>query len=65
MISLGWIESVDWIENAVKVDITVEMVKNGPEYDPSQSINRACETVLHDYYGRPEYWRDKDPHPAP
>ncbi|MCF8129711.1 MAG: PRC-barrel domain containing protein [Deltaproteobacteria bacterium] len=65
LISLGWIESVDWLEKAVKVDLNVEMVKNSPEYDPSEPINREYETVLYDYYGRPQYWQDEDPYPLP
>jgi hypothetical protein len=65
LISLGWIESVDWLENAVTVDLNVEMVKNSPEYDPSEPVNREYETVLYDFYGRPQYWRDKSPYPAP
>ncbi len=65
LISLGWIESVDWLESAVTVDLNVEMVKNSPEYDPSEPINREYETVLYDFYGRPQYWRDENPDSTP
>lgn len=65
LISLGWVTSVDWFENAVTVDLGVEMVKSSPKYDPSKPINREYETVLYDYYGRPRYWDDEDPYPLP
>ena len=65
LISLGWVDSVDWLEKAVNVDLTVEMVKNSPEYDPSKPINREYETVLYDYYGRPQYWQGEYPYPGP
>lgn len=56
LISLDWIESVSWLENEVKVDVTSEAIKNSPEFDPSQPVNREYEIVLYDYYGRPKYW---------
>ena len=51
-----WINSIDWAENRVKVDLTTEAVKNSPEYDPSAPVNREYEERLYDFYGRPKYW---------
>jgi len=56
LISVEWIESVSWLENEVQVDVASEAIKNSPEFDPSQPVNREYEMVLYDYYGRPKYW---------
>lgn len=51
-----WIDSMDWPENKVEVDLTVEQIRQGPKYDPAAPINRAYEVKLYDFYGRPKYW---------
>ena len=56
LVSPTWIGSVDWLENKVKVDLTVEQIKQAPEYDPAAPVNRAYEVKLYDFYGRPKYW---------
>lgn len=56
LISPDWINFVDWSQRSVGVDMTREAVKNSPEYDPAQPVNRAYEVRLYDFYGRPYYW---------
>lgn len=56
LVSPGWIEEISWPENEVSAALTVEAIKGGPEYDPSQPVNREYEIRLYDYYGRPKYW---------
>jgi hypothetical protein len=56
LLSPDWIRSVDWPGKKVVVDVIRERVKNAPEYDPSEPVNREHEVVLYDYYGRPHYW---------
>ena len=51
-----WINSVDWAENRVNIDLATEVVKNSPEYDPSAPVNHEYEVRLYDFYGRPKYW---------
>ena len=51
-----WSEQVNWAERRVHVDMTCEMVKNSPEFDPSAPVNREYEVRLYDFYGRPKYW---------
>jgi hypothetical protein len=58
LIAQRWIESVDWANSKLAVDLTTEQVKQSPEFDPSIPINRDYEMVLFDYYGRPKYWID-------
>jgi sporulation protein YlmC with PRC-barrel domain len=56
LVSPTWIDSVDWLENRVGMDLTVDQIKQGPEYDPSEPINPTYEVRLYDFYGRPKYW---------
>jgi len=56
LVAPDWIDSVDWLEKQVSVDLTKEQVKNSPEYDPAAPVNREYEMQLYDFYGRPKYW---------
>jgi hypothetical protein len=56
LISPDWINSIDWLEREVAVDLNVEEIKESPEYDPSAPVNREYEARLYDFYGRPKYW---------
>jgi hypothetical protein len=56
LLTPAWIDSVDWGNNKVSVDLTREQVKDSPEYDPSAPVNREYEVRLYDFYGRPKYW---------
>lgn len=57
LIAPFWIDAINWDENEVKVNLTIEMVKNSPELDISKPINRQYETELFDYYSKPVYWK--------
>jgi len=57
LVSPGWIERVSWADRKVYVELTREIIKESPEYDPSAPVNRRYEERLYDYYGRPRYWR--------
>lgn len=56
LISPWWIEKVSWGDAKVYVDLTRELIKDSPEFDPSQPVNRKYEERLYDFYGRPKYW---------
>ncbi len=56
LVSLQWVEDVDWEQKLVTVDLQRETVENSPEFDPSEPVNREYELMLYDYYGKPQYW---------
>jgi hypothetical protein len=56
LVAPTWVDSVDWGESKVFMDLTSDQVKDSPEFDPSLPVNRGYEKVLYDYYGRPRYW---------
>ncbi len=56
LISPEWISRIDWIYADVEVSLSMDTIKNAPEFNPSEPINREYEKRLHDFYGRPRYW---------
>ena len=59
LVSPEWIKRVDWAKSKVFVNMDRETIKNGPEYDPAEPVNRTYEIQLYDYYGRPAYWENE------
>ncbi|MFH1299445.1 MAG: PRC-barrel domain-containing protein [Planctomycetota bacterium] len=56
IIAFDWITHITWEDRKAHVDLTQDQVKNAPVYDPRLPVNRAYETQLYDFYGRPTYW---------
>lgn len=56
LISVSWVEQINWAVTKIDVGLTIEAIENSPEFDPSTPVNREYETRLYDYYGRPYYW---------
>jgi hypothetical protein len=44
---------IDWAEQTVRVGLSRDQVRQGPEYDPAQTVDRAYEERYYDYYGYP------------
>lgn len=56
LVSPQWVESISWADATVDVNLSREVIKGAPEYDPISPVNRAYEEHLYDYYGRERYW---------
>lgn len=54
----SWVQQVDWLERMVSVDLKRESIRNSPEFDPGEPVNRDYEERLYDYYGRRKYWEE-------
>lgn len=59
IIAPNWVEKVDWANSTIELSLTTEQVRESPQYDASEPINRDYEDRLYDYYGRPKYWEEK------
>ena len=51
-----WIVQVNWLDRSVMVDVTRVQIKNAPQWDFSQTIDRAFEERLYNYYVRQKPW---------
>lgn len=56
LVASEWIDGVRWRKSLIYVSLTQEQVRNAPEYDPTEPVNRSYEARLYDFYGRPQYW---------
>ncbi len=56
LLPLSVVGAFDWAAGTVDVDLSVEKIKQSPEYDPEAPINREYEVQIFDYYGKPKYW---------
>ena len=50
LISPKWIREIKWATSEVFVDLSVDAIKNSPEYDHSLTFPENYETTLYDYY---------------
>lgn len=58
LIAPQWVTNIDWGRSIVQLALTKDAIKNSPEYDTSQPIDRQYETELYRHYDRPGYWVD-------
>jgi uncharacterized protein YrrD len=56
LVSPHWIERVSWNESKVFVNLSLETIKQSPEYTEDSLITRDYETKLHLHYNRKGYW---------
>jgi len=56
LISPEWIDSVNWAESFVAIDLDRGKVKAAPPYDEEAPLGRDAETAIYDHYGRHGYW---------
>jgi len=55
LVAPEWIETVNWVDSKVHIDLTRDAIKSSPEFDP-QALNRDYEERLHRHYNRRGYW---------
>jgi uncharacterized protein YrrD len=56
LVSPLWIQEIDWQDRKVHVNMMQESIRQAPEFDATEPVNRDYEVRLFDYYGRPKYW---------
>ena len=56
LLATRWIDRIDWADKTVYTKLTRDQIKNSPEYDETEPVNRDYEERLHDSYGREGYW---------
>ena len=57
LLAPSWIKGVDWLDQKVDVSLDRQTIKSSPEYDHSMPPDRQYEEALHDFYGKPGYWK--------
>ncbi len=69
LVSPQWVNRVSWSTQKVHVVLPRQQVKDSPEWNPKQAINRDYEERLREHYGFSTYWdngnrreREQQPH---
>lgn len=55
LISPYAVQSIDWSDNQIHLNVSRNTVKASPPWDPLEIVERAYERRLHDHYGWPGY----------
>jgi hypothetical protein len=58
-LSMSCVWWVDQAKERVGIGLSMEKIKNSPEYNPVMPMTEAYQVVLHDYYGWPKYWENQ------
>jgi hypothetical protein len=61
LVSPLWATRISWKERTVFLDLSLQAIKDCPEWTPAKVIAREYETQLYNYYGRPMYWSLETP----
>ena len=56
LVSPRWIDHVSWKELKVFINLSMESIKQSPEYSEELLLNRDYEAKLHRHYNRQGYW---------
>jgi hypothetical protein len=51
-----WVNSVSWRGQKCRINLPEDVIKQAPDFDPRQPIDRDFEERLYGYYRRPGYW---------
>ena len=58
LIAPPWITGVHWSNETVSINLSRELVKSAPAYDPDAMWSRDLDRSLYQHYGRTGYWAD-------
>lgn len=56
LVATSWLGEVSWSAREVAVGLTRQEIKDSPEYDPAQPVERSYEERLWAHHGQPGYW---------
>ena len=57
LLATNWVDRIDWASSLVYVNLTQDQIRNSPELDPDQPLDRGAEVSLHAHYGLHNYWQ--------
>lgn len=56
LVAPPWIQSVNWSDNTVEIDMSRESIRSAPGYDSSKVWGPANEQALYSHHGRSDLW---------
>ena len=58
LISPKWIERISWDESKVFINLSIDTIKQSPEYSEEELLTRDYEALLYGHYNRVGYWNE-------
>jgi hypothetical protein len=56
LVSTQWVDRVNWTESKIFVNLSIESIRQSPEYTGDAMLTRDYENRLHQHYQRRGYW---------
>lgn len=56
LLSRDWVRSLDWLKREIDMAITIDAVKDAPDFGKGKSYRKEDEQVLYEHYGKDLYW---------
>lgn len=60
LVSPGWITDISWEERTVTVKVSRQSLKDAPQYDRAEHVDRQWEAAYHAHLRQPGYWIEGD-----
>jgi hypothetical protein len=60
LVAPEWIGQISWADRTVSVDVTRQMLKDAPEYDRGEHVDRQWEAAFYQHLHQPGYWLAED-----
>jgi hypothetical protein len=60
LVAPHWARRISWSERKIHLDLSRQAIKDSPEWNANEPVNREYEARLYNYYGRPVYWGSAD-----
>lgn len=60
-----WIKRVSWKGQMIYVDLSRELIRKSPQWDPNKPVSRRYELQLHQHYDSAPYWTALEARPSP
>ncbi len=56
LLSRDWVRSLDWLKRKIDMAVTIQAVKDAPEFGRGKSYRKEDERVLYEHFGKDLYW---------
>lgn len=60
LVAPSWIDTIEWADRSVSVDLTRQSLKEAPAYDRAEHVDRQWEAAYYGHLQEPGYWIDED-----
>ncbi|MFG6120272.1 PRC-barrel domain-containing protein [Thalassobacillus sp. B23F22_16] len=57
LLSPDWLQSVDWLANDFYIDLKLETIEEGPNYEKDQRVTKEFEEIIYQKYRKEPYWQ--------